>query len=218
MPQHLQQKFSGKNGRYYFQNLPRLSSDCSSLFPGREHHGPQGGDVMGLPKRITGKVWKLGDHINTDILHPSPYFSLNELRVKEGLVEVMERLGAKAKRNPSNEELIIVAGENFGCGSSRETSVRGLRTCGVKGVVATSFARIFFRSLTNLGIPTLECGEIQNAVRDGDLIHISFKEGLIEITDGRRFSFAPIDPHIKKILEAGGLIHYLLKDKQNPPP
>jgi 3-isopropylmalate/(R)-2-methylmalate dehydratase small subunit len=173
---------------------------------------------MGLPKRITGRVWKLGDHINTDILHPSPYFSLNEARVKEGVTEGMERLGTDAKRDPYNDGIIIVAGENFGCGSSRETSVRGLRSFGARGVVAKSFARIFFRSLTNLGLPALECGEIQNAVRDGNLIHISVEEGLIELTDGRRFSFAPIDPHIKKILEAGGLIHYLLKDKQNPPP
>jgi 3-isopropylmalate dehydratase small subunit len=190
---------------------------------------------MVLPKRITGRVWKLGDHINTDILHPSPYFSLNEARVKEGLVEGMERLGANAKflhppfskggrggilakKDPSNEGLIIVAGENFGCGSSRETSVRGLKSFGVRGVLAASFARIFFRSLINLGLPAIECGEIQNAVRDGDLIHISIKEGLIELIDGIRLPFTPIDPHIKKILEVGGLIPYLLKDKKNPLP
>jgi 3-isopropylmalate dehydratase small subunit len=186
---------------------------------------------MGLPKRIAGRVWKLGDHINTDILHPSPYFSLNEARVKEGLVEGMERLGTIAKYphppfakggrggilvkdNPFDEGIIIVAGENFGCGSSRETSVRGLKSFGVTGVVAKSFARIFFRSLTNLGLPALECGEIQGQVKDGDLIHISVEEGLIELIDGRRFSFAPIDPHIKKILEAGGLIQYLHREKE----
>jgi 3-isopropylmalate/(R)-2-methylmalate dehydratase small subunit len=173
---------------------------------------------MGLPKRITGRVWKLGDHINTDILHPSPYFSLNEARMKEGLVEGMERLGANAKRDSSDEGLIIVAGENFGCGSSRETSVRGLKSFGVRGVLAASFARIFYRSLINLGLPALECGEIQERVKDGDPVFLSIEEGWVELAGKKRFLFSPIDAHIKKILEAGGLIHYLLKDKQNPPP
>jgi len=168
---------------------------------------------MGLPKRITGRVWKLGDDINTDILHPSPYFSLNEARVKEGLVEGMERLGTDARKDSSDEGIIIVAGENFGCGSSRETSVRGLRNFGVKGVVAASFARIFFRSLTNLGIPTFECREIQNWAKDGDSIQISLQEGLIDLPNGKRFPFSPIDSHMKKILEAGGLIPYLRREK-----
>jgi len=168
---------------------------------------------MGLPKRITGRVWKLGDHINTDILHPSPYFSLNEARVKEGLYEGMERLGTNAKRDSSDEGVIIVAGENFGCGSSRETSVRGLRSFGVRGVVAASFARIFFRSLTNLGLPALECRDIQGRVKGGDSVLLSLEEGWVELTDKRRFPFSPIDTHIKKILEAGGLIPYLHKER-----
>jgi 3-isopropylmalate/(R)-2-methylmalate dehydratase small subunit len=168
---------------------------------------------MTLPERISGRVWKLGDHVNTDLLHPSTYFSLDEKRVRDGVLEGMERLGAGFKTEKSGEGLIIVAGENFGCGSSRETSVRGLRAFGVKGVVAASFARIFFRSLTNLGIPTFECGEIQNRVKDGDRMDIALKEGWIELADNKRFPFLPVDPHIKKILEAGGLIPYLQKEK-----
>jgi 3-isopropylmalate dehydratase small subunit len=168
---------------------------------------------MGLPKRITGRVWKLGDHINTDILHPSPYFSLDEARVKEGLIEGMERLGANARKDSSDEGIVIVAGENFGCGSSRETSVRGLRSFGVRGVVAASFARIFFRSLTNLGLAALECGEIQERVKDGDSVVLSIEDGWVEMADKRRFPFSPIDAHIKKILEAGGLVPYLRREK-----
>jgi 3-isopropylmalate/(R)-2-methylmalate dehydratase small subunit len=169
--------------------------------------------MMDLPKRITGRVWKLGDHINTDILHPSPYFSLNEARVNEGLVEGMERLGMDAKRDSPDEGIIIVAGENFGCGSSRETSVRGLRSFGVRGVVAKSFGRIFFRSLTNLGLLALECRDIQERVRDGDLVLLSIEEGWVELMDKRRFPFSPIDSHMKKILEAGGLIPYLRRER-----
>jgi 3-isopropylmalate/(R)-2-methylmalate dehydratase small subunit len=172
---------------------------------------------MGLRKRITGRAWKLGDHINTDILHPSPYFSLNETRVEEGLVEGMERLGTDAKKDSSDEGIIIVAGENFGCGSSRETSVRGLRSFGVRGVVAASFARIFFRSLANLGLPALECRDIQERVREGDLLLLSVEEGWIELADKRRFPFSPIDGHIQKILEAGGLIPYLQKEREAKP-
>jgi 3-isopropylmalate dehydratase small subunit len=168
---------------------------------------------MGLPEFISGRVWKLGDHVNTDVLHPSSYFSLDAERVKEGIMEGMERMGTALKRQSLEDGLIIVAGENFGCGSSRETSVRGLRHFGVRGVVAASFARIFMRSLVNLGIPTLECREIQPLVRDGDRVHLNFKDGWIELEGGRRVSFSPLDIHVKKILEAGGLIPYLRREK-----
>lgn len=168
---------------------------------------------MGLPEIISGRVWKLGDHVNTDLLHPPSHFSLNEKRMKEGIAEGMVRLGLEVKGDSSDEGWIIVAGENFGCGSSRETSVRGLLAFGVKGVVATSFARIFMRSLINVGIPVFECGEIQECVKDGELIQISLGEGWIESSHQRRFPFSHIDLHLKKILEAGGLISYLQQEK-----
>lgn len=167
---------------------------------------------MTFPERISGRIWKLGDHVNTDVLHPSFFFSLDEKRVREGLIEGMGRLGANAAAQSSHERLIIVAGQNFGCGSSRETSVRSLRNFGVKAIVAASFARIFFRSLTNLGVPTFECREIQNRARDGELIDILTTEGFIDLPNGRRFPFSPLDPHVKKILEAGGLIPYLQRE------
>jgi 3-isopropylmalate dehydratase small subunit len=168
---------------------------------------------MSLPEMISGRVWKLGDHVNTDVIHPSSYFSLDEKRVKEGVLEGMERLGSHLNKDSLAEGIIIVAGENVGCGSSRETSVRGLRGSGVKAVVAASFARIFRRSLTNLNIPPLECREIQKFVKDGDLIRIFLREGWIEWAESRRIPFSPIDPHIRKILEAGGLIPYLRREK-----
>jgi len=169
---------------------------------------------MTLPEKISGRIWKLGDHVNTDVLHPSTFFSLDEKRVREGLIEGMGRLGANPKAESSHEKLIIVAGQNFGCGSSRETSVRGLRNFGVNAVVAASFARIFFRSLINLGVPTFECREIQNRAKDGELIDILTKEGFIELPNDRRFPFLPMDPHVKKILEAGGLIPYLQRERE----
>lgn len=168
---------------------------------------------MGLPEIISGRVWKLGDHVNTDLLHPPSHFTSDEKRMREGIEEGMARLGAGIKGNSSNEGWIIVAGENFGCGSSRETSVRGLASFGVKGVVASSFARIFMRSLVNLGIPVFECREIQGQVKDGETIHISLKEEWIEGVNSKRFRFSEIDPHLKKILEAGGLLAYLRREK-----
>jgi 3-isopropylmalate dehydratase small subunit len=167
-----------------------------------------------LPEKISGRIWKLGDHVNTDVLHPSFFFSLDEKRVREGTIEGMGRLGAKFETQSSHEKLIIVAGQNFGCGSSRETSVRGLRNFGVKAVIAASFARIFFRSLTNLGVPTFECREIQNRARDGEWIDILTTEGFIELPDARRFPFLPIDPHVKNILDAGGLIPYFQRERK----
>ena len=169
---------------------------------------------MTLLEKISGRIWKLGDHVNTDALHPSVFFSLDEKRVREGVIEGMGRLGANFITESSHEKLVIVAGQNFGCGSSRETSVRGLRDFGVKAIVAASFARIFFRSLTNLGVPTFECREIQNRTRDGELIDILTTEGFIELPDTGRFPFLPIDPHVKKILDAGGLIPYLQRERK----
>jgi len=168
---------------------------------------------MTIPRMISGTAWNLGDHVNTDILHPPAYFSLDEGRVKDGLREGMERLKAGVQGGDSTDGLVIVAGENFGCGSSRETSVRSLRICGVRAVIAHSFARIFYRSLANLGIPPLECNAIQACVQNGDPLLISLTDGFIELGDTRRFPFSPLDPHIERILECGGLIPYLRREQ-----
>jgi 3-isopropylmalate/(R)-2-methylmalate dehydratase small subunit len=165
--------------------------------------------MTSLPATITGTAWKLGDHVNTDILHPPAYFSLDHGRMKEGFREGMERLKTSLKDMEPAEGLVIVAGENFGCGSSRETSARSLRLCGVRAVVARSFARIFYRSLANLGIPPVEADGIHDLVQDGDRIRLSLADGIIELNDARRFPFPPFDPHIERILASGGLIPYL---------
>jgi len=104
---------------------------------------------------------------------------------------------------------VIVAGENFGCGSSRETSVRALSAFGIKAIVAKSFARIFYRSLVNCGIVPIVCEELHDHVSDGDLIHILFDKHSIILANKNHIPFPPLDPHTKKILECGGLISYL---------
>lgn len=164
---------------------------------------------MTLPLIISGTVWRLGDHVNTDLLHPPAYFSLDQGRMKEGLREGMERLKTGLKDTNPAVGLVIVAGKNFGCGSSRETSVRSLRLMGVRAVVAQSFARIFYRSLANLGIPPVEAAGVYDVVQDGDPIRVSFEDGIIELSGQRRLTMVPLDPHIERILASGGLIPYL---------
>lgn len=166
-----------------------------------------------LTATISGTAWKVGDHVNTDILHPPSYFSLDEERIKEGLQEGMQRLEKTLSNNHSDKAMVIVAGKNFGCGSSRETSVRSLRLYGVQAVVAQSFARIFYRSLANLGILPLECTGIQEWVQEGDSLFISLTDGFIELNKEKRFAFSPLDLHIERILKCGGLIPYLRREQ-----
>lgn len=165
---------------------------------------------MDTNKSISGRVWLLGDHVNTDLIHPPSCFSLDETKMKNGLRVGMERLDMRAD---PDDDLVIVAGENFGCGSSRETSVRALFAFGVRAIVAKSFARIFYRSLVNRGIAPLVCREIQDKVADGDQIQTFIDKHHIILSNNEHVPFAPFDPHIKKILECGGLISYLKREQ-----
>jgi len=165
---------------------------------------------------ISGRVWRLGNHVNTDLLHPPSWFSLDEEKMKNGLRVGMKRLEREVVPGDSGDELvIIVAGENFGCGSSRETSVRALFAIGVKAIVAQSFARIFYRSLVNRGIAPLVCRELHDRITDGDLIRIIMDNQCIVLNNSEQISFDPFDPHIKKILACGGLIPYLKKEGES---
>lgn len=168
---------------------------------------------MALPEIITARVWRMGDHVNTDLLHPPSHFTIEKGRLKEGIEAGLKRLGSAVAGDLSEKGWVIVAGENFGCGSSRESSARGLKAFGVKGVVASSFARIFMRSLVNLGIPIFLCRGVQSEVKDGDWIRISIREGWIETSGAKRFPFAELDLHLRRILEAGGLMAYLRRER-----
>ncbi len=173
---------------------------------------PQRVNQMNTNKNISGRVWLLGDHINTDLIHPPSCFSLDETKMKNGLRVGMERLNMKIDPDDDNEDLVIVAGDNFGCGSSRETSVRALFAFGVKAIVAKSFARIFYRSLVNRGIAPLICRKAHDNAADGDMIKILIDKQQIIPDNNKPIPFIPFDPHIKKILECGGLISYLKRE------
>ena len=154
---------------------------------------------------ITGKVWKFGDNIDTDLIIAARYLNTSDPhKLAEHVMEDADPEFVK-KLNPGD---IIVAGENFGCGSSREHAPIALKAAGVSAVVAKSFARIFYRNAFNMGLPIFELKECDE-INEGDLIKIDLQEGKIEDIDKKTtFSFAPIPPFMQELIAAGGLMNY----------
>jgi len=154
---------------------------------------------------ITGKVWKFGDNIDTDLIIAARY--LNTSDPHELAKHVMEDADPKfpKKLNPGD---IIVAGENFGCGSSREHAPIALKAAGVAAVVAKSFARIFYRNAFNMGLPIFELKEADK-INEGDLISIDMDKGIIKDIDKNiEYRFSPIPEFMQELLACGGLINY----------
>jgi len=154
---------------------------------------------------ITGKVWKFGDNIDTDLIIAARY--LNTSDPHELAMHVMEDKDPefKTKLNPGD---IIVAGENYGCGSSREHAPIALKAAGVAAVVAKSFARIFYRNAFNMGLPIFELPQTDE-INEGDLIKISFDDGKIEdINTKKIYNFTPIPSFMQELIATGGLMNY----------
>ena len=161
---------------------------------------------------IKGKVLKYGDDINTDVIFPGRYLAITD--PKEMAEHAMEDLD-KDFLKKLKEANIIVAGKNFGCGSSREQAATCLKYAGVKAIVAKSFARIFFRNAINQGIPIIETKEAVDNIDEGDEIEIDTEKGIIKnLTKGTGFSFTSLPPFIQDIIDAGGLINSLKKKIQ----
>ena len=155
----------------------------------------------------TGKVYKYGDNVDTDVIIPARY--LNAPSPDELAKHCMEDIDASfaGKVQPGD---IIVGGANFGCGSSREHAPISIRACGVRCVIAASFARIFYRNSINIGFPILECPEAAEAIQNGDQVSVDFDSGLIrDETTGREFRATALPPFIGRIVEDGGLLPYL---------
>ena len=155
----------------------------------------------------TGKVYKYGDNVDTDVIIPARY--LNAPSPDELAKHCMEDIDASfaGKVQPGD---IIVGGANFGCGSSREHAPIAIRACGVRCVIAASFARIFYRNSINIGFPILECPEAAAAIRNGDTVSVDFASGVIhDDTTGESFQAVAFPPFIQKIIEHDGLLPYL---------
>ena len=155
---------------------------------------------------MKGKAWKFGNDIDTDIIIPGRYLIYTD---EETLSKhCMEGLDPDFSEKCSEGDF-IVAGTNFGCGSSREHAPIALKGAGVKAVIAESFARIFYRNATNVGVPLLEAPGITDLVENGDEIEVDMDNGIIKSESGEKITFKKLPPFMLEILEQGGLIEYL---------
>ena len=149
-------------------------------------------------------VIRYGDHVDTDVIIPARY--LNTTDAHELGQHCMEDLDADFHRKAETAH-IIVAGRNFGCGSSREHAPLAIKAAGITCVVAHSFARIFFRNAINIGLPIVECPEAAQALGEGDTLCIDLDSGtLTNPATGQTFQAAPFPPFMQQIIAAGGLV------------
>ena len=156
---------------------------------------------------MKGKVWKFGDDIDTDIIIPGRYLIL---RGEDELAEhAMEGLDPEFPKKVSKGD-VIVAGKNFGCGSSREHAPVALKGAGISVVVAESFARIFYRNAINVGLPLLESKYISKKVSEGDEVDIDMDKGILkDLNTSEEFEVKVLPEFMLEILNKGGLIPYL---------
>ncbi|MHB8586820.1 MAG: LeuD/DmdB family oxidoreductase small subunit [Thermoplasmatota archaeon] len=159
---------------------------------------------MDSSQLVTGKVLRLGDHIDTDVVIPARFMQAYDrlgAHVFEGLGPDYPKRAAAAR--------ILLAGRNFGCGSSREQAVMAIAQAGIRVIVAKSFARIFYRNAVNLALPLLE-GEVD--VADGAELEVNVLTGrIVEKASGRSFETRPLPAEARAIVDAGGLVEYLKK-------
>jgi len=158
-------------------------------------------------KIIEGRVLKYGDNINTDVIYPGKYLVFTQ--PEEMAKHVMEGLDPEFPQKIKDYGL-VVAGKNFGCGSSREHAPQSLKYAGCKCVLAESFARIFFRNAINIGLPIIECKGIYSKTDNGDKLQIDMERGIIKnLTKNEELKFKPFPEFLLKIFKSGGLIEYL---------
>lgn len=156
--------------------------------------------------KVQGKTYKYGDNVDTDVIIPARY--LNTPDAKELAKHCMEDIDASFAATVKPGE-IMVAGKNFGCGSSREHAPLAIKTCGVACVIAATFARIFYRNALNIGLPILECPEAAEAIAAGDEVSVDFDTGaIVDVTTGRTFQGEPFPPFMQELIAAGGLASY----------
>jgi 3-isopropylmalate dehydratase small subunit len=160
---------------------------------------------------IRGKAWTFGADVDTDIIIPARYLTTTD--PQELAAHCMEPVSPDFPRlvRPGD---VVVAGKNFGCGSSREHAPVALKGCGVAAVIAPTFARIFYRNAFNVGLPAIESAAAAAAIRGGDEVEIDLAAGRIENrTKGESYAFAAIPPFMMELVAAGGLMAWLKSQK-----
>ena len=157
--------------------------------------------------KIQGKVLKYPDNVDTDVSIPARY--LNTPDAKELSLHCMEDIDTEFVKKVKPGD-IMVAGWNFGCGSSREHAPLVIKTCGTGCVIAKSFARIFYRNAINIGLPILECEEAAEEIKADDEVKVDFDTGIItDVTTGKTYAAQPFPPFIQNIIKCGGLLNSL---------
>ena len=161
-------------------------------------------------EKFTGKVWVLDDDIDTVIIIPTEYLALKTIddMKQYGFSPLRPELAGQIQKGD-----IIVAGKNFGCGSSREQAPGVLKALGVQAVVAKSFARIFYRNSINIGLPVIVCKDLPDEVNTGDKMVLHMSEGTVE-ANGKTYSCTKLPEYMQNILNQGGLIASLNKEEK----
>lgn len=156
--------------------------------------------------KISGNVWKYGDDVNTDVIFPGKYtYTINDPieMAQHALEDLDPTFATNVKKND-----VIVAGKNFGCGSSREQAAACLKFSNLGAVVAKSFSRLYFRNGINTGLALIQCPEAVEAIKNKEIVHIDFDKGLITCQAGK-FNFPPLPEFVLHIIEDGGLIPHI---------
>ncbi len=159
--------------------------------------------------KLEGKVWRFGNDVDTDLIIPARY--LNTSDPKELAQHCMEDADPSFAGKVGMGD-IIVAGKNFGCGSSREHAPISIKAAGISCVIAASFARIFYRNAINIGLPILESTDASSSIAEGDLVEVDLDTGKItNLTRGETYQAAAFPPFMQELINTGGLIEYVKK-------
>lgn len=162
--------------------------------------------------KLNGNVWLFGDNIDTDLIFPGHYLSVTELQELGRLC--MSGIDIDFYNKISQQD-IIVAGKNFGCGSSREHAPLSIKYCGISCIIALSFSRIFYRNAINIGLPIFLCEKV-SSITQGDNITVDIKIGRIKNnTSGQEYDTVTFPPFIQELIKEGGLIEYVNKHINN---
>ena len=157
--------------------------------------------------KATGRVFKYGDNVDTDVIIPARY--LNTSDSKELALHCMEDIDLNFSKEVQKGD-IIVANKNFGCGSSREHAPIAIKESGVSCVIASTFARIFYRNAINIGLPILECDQAVKSIEAGDKLEVNFDTGVItNLTKNEKYQGEAFPEFMQKIINSNGLIGYI---------
>jgi 3-isopropylmalate/(R)-2-methylmalate dehydratase small subunit len=160
---------------------------------------------------IHGKVWKFGDNIDTDVIIPARYLNMTD--PNELAAHVFEPVRGEHFDEVIDEGDIVIGGDNFGCGSSREHAPIALKASGISCVIAKTFARIFYRNSFNIGLPLIIQSAAAEEIQEGNILNINLEEGLIKCqSSDKEYSFPSLEEMMIKLLENKGLIPYILNE------